>query len=219
MKEPSLAEALIHDLPRDFDPPDPWSKHRVLGYRLRPFCHWHIFLLEQIESPILVTGSPDSMEDLLRAVRICRLRFREFDPGISGWSLRAFWSSLGRRSREKQLHAFSEYIRDFQTGPEYRIIPPEQKSGHRPPSRKGSPPAVLEIIRKVISETRCSYREAWEMPAGEARWHYAMSLQEHCELDFMTEERKTQEERFLKSWEETDPESLKKALEVARRFN
>jgi hypothetical protein len=209
--EPSFAEAFFHRLPHSFDERDPWSEHRVLGLRLRPFSLWHQFLLSAADSPLLQSESEIELTDLARAVSICRCRYHQSDFGV-GMRLRSWWSVAGKGGFAKELSAFRDYIRDFQSSPEYSIIPPDHAA---PSTPRGQPPELLKIVDDVMHEARCSRRAAWEMPEGEARWWHAMALRRKgVDLNFMTPEERARQAGI----EQEDPELYAQMLAVAEQF-
>lgn len=179
--EAAFSEAFLHRLPVRFDRQDPWSAHRVLGVRLRPFSVWHAFLLTREESPLTQVREGQMSigpADLLKAVDICRLRYpqNEIQPRFS-W--RAFWRMLGG-GFEREVEAFKGYLADFQTVPDYTVIPPRNAGESRTPA-----PETLRLVRAVIGCTGCRRDEAWDCPLGEARWWFALWLQERgADLDF-----------------------------------
>lgn len=206
--EPSFAQAIFHDLPRNYDSRDPWSNHRVLGLRLRPFSLWHLALLQEIDSPLLIPLRKDEPcaagpRDLARAVRICRLRWPQID-WKGDFDLRVLCALLGGFT--KHLAAFAEYVKDFQASPEYIVIPPERNGNEPPRAPRGAPPAILRTLREVIQVTGCSRSDAWDMPVGEARWWYAIADNERFECDFMTQVKRDEQARIKKEnpelWEQ-----------------
>jgi hypothetical protein len=214
--DPTFAEAFIHRLPRKFRDEDPWSEHRVLGVRLRPFSLWHELVLDFVQngfgiSETAMLSRADAAEELSRAVRICRCRYGEVDVRpIRSW--RGAWSLLGR-GLERELRAFRAYVEDFRQIPEYTIIP--SKLGSNEP--RGQPPEVLKMIVGVVAVTGCTRREAWEMPSGEARWFYAMHLRAAgSDLDFDTAEEKEERARIARENPDLDAQ-LKKAAEEYRQ--
>ena len=208
--DPAFAEAFLHALASPFRANDPWSGHKVLGRRLRPFCLWHSFLLEQMGSPF-VTGAGVTAADLSRAVAVCRCRY----GGVSRtprFSLAAFWKVLGR-GLGSEVQLFREYVADFQTRPDYRVIPPRGATG---PAR-GQAPEYLRLVAEVIAMTRCSRQEAWEMPVGEARWWFALGLKNRgADLDFADAEQRAAEEREIAALKARNP-GLHEALRAAGR--
>lgn len=124
--DPAFGEAFVHALARPFRPSNPWSGHKALGERLRPFCLWHSFLLEQMGSPF-VTGAAVTAADLSRAVAVCRCRYGE-TVAPTRFSLVAFWKVLGR-GLAVEVQRFREYVADFQTRPDYRVIPTRGATG------------------------------------------------------------------------------------------
>lgn len=208
--DPAFAEAFVHALARPFRPDDPWSGHKVLGKRLRPFCLWHSFLLEQMGSPF-VTGAGVTAADLSRAVAVCRCRYRElYAP--TRFCMVAFWKVLGP-GLGKEVQRFRDYVGDFQTRPDYHVVPTRGATG---PAR-GQAPDYLRLVAEAIAVARCSRQEAWEMPVGEARWWFAIGLKNRgADLDFADAEQRAAEAREIAALKIRNP-ALHEALRAAAR--
>ncbi len=206
--ERSFSEAFIHRLAERFRDDDPWSAHRVAGRGLRPFCLWHLMLLQQIGSPLLSNPGAMSGEDVLRAVSIFRCRFLEANVAAR-WTASALWKLSGKRI-EQERAALLEYVEDFLQRPEFSVA----AIGRGGKSiRLGPPPEVIYVASAVIFATGWSERFVWEMPIGAAYWYHALSRRQREPIDFMTpEERAFQDEleaAGIKAWEPTeepDPE-------------
>lgn len=195
--EAAFTEAFFHRLPRRFDARDPWSAHRVLGKRLRPFSIWHALLLTQEASPFTMGGGVARVAppDLVKAVSVCRLRYPLSRPdgrmGGPRFSWRAFWRMLGG-GFAREVEAFNTYLEDFQTVPEYTVVPPKSAGEARTPA-----PETLRLVRAVLACTGCSRAEAWDCPMGEARWWYALWLQERgADLDFTSAHVRAEQEQL-----------------------
>lgn len=190
--EAAFTEAFFHRLPRRFDAHDPWSAHRVLGKRLRPFSIWHALLLTREASPFTMGGGVArvSPPELVKAMRVCRLRYPDSLVSLR-FSVRAFWRMLGG-GFAREVEAFNAYLADFQTVPEYTVVPPKSAGESRTPA-----PETLRLVRAVISCTGCSRAEAWDCPMGEARWWYALWLQEcGADLDFTSAHVRAEQEQL-----------------------
>jgi hypothetical protein len=200
--EAAFAEAFIHRWPRRFDARDPWSGHRVLGKRLRPFSIWHALLLTREASPFTMGGGVARVApgDLVKAVAVCQMRFPWSGPDGQiqpRFSWRTFWRMLGG-GFAMEVEAFQAYLADFQTLPEYTVIPPRNAGESRTPA-----PETLRLVRAVIGCTGCSRQEAWDCPLGEARWWFALWLQERgADLDFTSAGVRAEQEQL----EQENPE-------------
>jgi len=164
--DPAFGEAFAHHLPPDFDESDPWSAHRVLGLPLRPFCLWHRFQLEVLESPILVPGQPIGLGDLRAAVAVCRTRWREnsrgpeFDPLL-------WWRVAGKGLRQ-HIALFDEYLRDFFQVPEVCLV---SETEGKPAMPVGQPPETFRLAAEMIGWTKWPSRTVWELPIAEVNFY------------------------------------------------
>ena len=211
--EPSFSEAFIHALKRPFRPQDPWSAHRVLGRRLRPFSLWHLLLLQEMESPLSPLVGGEAMPgDVAAAVAVCRCRYGEvrMSPGVG---LRGLWHMAGRKAFAATLAGFREYVADFYVKPDYTIIP--SGTGGGTSATCDEPPEIMVILADAMASAQCTRAEGWEMPVGEALWWQAMTRRARgVKLDFMTAEEIARREK-LKSEE---PELYAAMLEATRQF-
>lgn len=190
--EAAFTEAFFHRLPRRFDARDPWSAHRVLGRWLRPFSVWHALLLTREASPFTEGGSRARVApaDLVKAVTACRLRYPASEVHVR-FSWRAFWRMLGG-GFAREVETFSAYLADFQSVPEYTVVPPKSAGESRTPA-----PETLRLVRAVMGCTGCTRAEAWDCPLGEARWWYALWLQERgADLDFTSASVRAEQQRL-----------------------
>ena len=190
--EAAFTEAFLHRLTRRFDARDPWSAHCVLGRPLRPFSVWHALLLTRESSPFTMGGGVARVAppDLLKAVTVCQLRY-PFNAVSLRFSWRAFWKMLGG-GFAREVEGFNAYLSDFQTVPEYTVVPPKSAGESRTPA-----PETLRLVRAVMGCTGCSRAEAWDCPMGEARWWYALWLQERgADLDFTSAHVRAEQEQL-----------------------
>lgn len=160
------------------------KRHRVLGRRLRPFCLWHVLLLQAIHSPF-VAGGNATLFDLKNAVAICRLGYRQ------SHIRRQFWPRFMTVKRlRKHVELFMEYVGDYLSKPEYTVVPLDIRD-RRPPPRITPPPAVVCTAYNAAYGARISIKEAWEMPIGEAYISEAMHFRaQGSQLDFLNDEEK-----------------------------
>lgn len=168
--EPKLAEALIN------------SEHRILGRKLRPFCLWHLALLQTLDSPYLAAGKVEPF-DLRTAVGVCSLHYGQSKV------IRplAFITSRSVTRFEQASNKFLAYIGDYLQRPEYTIVEPDRRGSGTP---LGPPPEVLQIVDDVMFQRNITERQAWEMPIGLAYWYQAMTVKRVYNTDFMTPEEK-----------------------------
>jgi hypothetical protein len=176
--DPAFSEAFLHRLARNSE----WSAHRVLGRRLRPFSLWHLLLLSEVESP-LIQAAPIAAHDLVVGVELCRCVYPASTlGGRSLWRriLNAWHIAGGGLSR--QVERFRAYREDFESPPDYSIVPPERSSG----TTRGQPPLLFQLLVATIKVARCGRQEAWGVSPGEAAWYRAEWLKERgCDVDFI----------------------------------
>ncbi len=175
------------------------DSHRVLGYKLQPFSIWHRFLLEFFNSPLITeTASTNGVEDVLKAIQVCRVSYPNY-PKKQG-----ILSKIAILCRswdvETQANRFMSYIEDYAAFPE--LWDKEDSDG-----KPSSAPETLSMAVQLI-ELGFSEKEAWDMPIGKAFWYSSISaLLKGAEIDFVTaEERQMQEnkDQILKDMAEAE---------------
>ena len=160
---------------------DNGTRHRLLGVRLRPFCLWHLFLLQALDSPFIRNGSA-TVFDLKTAIGICRLGYRQSHIA------RPIYPILGARQLRKQVQKFLDFVGDYLNKPDYNIVSLESPTG-KPLPRVTPPPAPVLAAFEAAQGARISVKEAWEMPIGEAYIAQSMHLRlQGAMVDFMTED-------------------------------
>lgn len=193
MLDETFARAFSHDLAPDYNDADPWSSHVVLGKRLRPYSLWHNFMLETIDSP-LIHGLPPTHLDLVRAIAIFRSRFRQ-------WSLPTRLGvvdlyHLARHGLPYHVLALDEYVKDFNSEPEFTVKSPTPSSGAKATSSKlivGRAPEIFRMAAEMIGWSGWSDQKVWEMPMSEVRWYLTQALRDQlvpkgADVDFLTDE-------------------------------
>ena len=154
---------------------------RLLGLRVRPFCIWHLFLLHALDSPFIRKGEVGSFE-LRTAIGVCRLR-----GGDSRIRRPAPWR-LSLRSGNLRFHVtqFLHYTRDYVVKPDYAVVAPPAPRGSTPAPKIVPAPELLRVVADIVGWSGCSFRDAWELPVGQAYWWQSMALRARGErLDFM----------------------------------
>lgn len=158
------------------------KKHRILGVQLKPFCAWHLWLLQAIDSPFLRTGEVTPF-DLRVALGICRLHYRKSKVK------KAWWPMITQKQFQGCVARFMAYIADYLNRPEYNIITPEPYPGSKPPRQTAPPPEIIMLVFDAAHGARVPLVEAWNMPIGEAYIAQAMFMrQQGAQLDFMNQE-------------------------------
>lgn len=148
------------------------GRHVVLGRALRPFCLWHKFLLEFIDSPFVSGTQPPTLIDLELAVRVCRSRFDtpiESIFGRRGFAQKLWMLWLAKRyDAQAEGEKFRQYIHDFHAHP--RFWQPAQA----PDAFDGPMPETFSIACQLIHGGGWGAGVeawAWEMPIGRAYWY------------------------------------------------
>lgn len=162
---------------------DNGNQHKVLGVKLRPFCAWHLFLLQVVESPFINAGVVE-LYHLRRAVGICRLKFPDSrtKPPIPPLV-------INQAGLEREVHRFLEYVGDYLQKPEFTIIPiHEFGSQDRIPKNPSPPPESIQLVFDAAKGANVSLNEAWNMPIGQAYIAQAMYFKQQGTLvDFLTD--------------------------------
>lgn len=176
---------------------DNGNTHKVLGVKLRPFCAWHLLLLQVAESPFLDNGKV-YLYHLRRAVGICRLKFPRSRT-------RPPWGPIVMT--QKKMHAevskFILYTNDYIHRPDYDIMPINVMSRGAPAGRPPEPPPdVIQLVYDASHGANVSIDVAWNMPIGQAYVAQAMHYQKSGLLvDFMTDDER-EFQRRLKEYEQ-----------------
>jgi hypothetical protein len=164
--------------------------HRVLGVKLRPFCAWHLLLLEVAESPFIDNGRV-YLYHLRRAVGICRLKFPHSRPRLP-WG--PMMMNQGRL--HKEVSKFLLYTGDYLHKPDYSIIPLYGGGrGDKPFHPPSPPPELIQLVYDAANGANVPIDVAWNMPIGQAYISQAMNFKKQGLLvDFMNDtEREFQE--------------------------
>lgn len=154
------------------------TRHRVLGFRLRPFSLWHEFNLQLIDSPFL-TGEPIHLKDLIAAVRICRSQYRSggCTPGLGiPRDLRRrlkWWLRLWRCNLRMEVARFENYLRDYASPPK---LWPNQHLDAKGGEGDRDFDELLEAVGLIWKETGCGEEYGWNMPKGAVHWYVSMFL-------------------------------------------
>lgn len=158
-------------------------EHTVLGHRLLPFCTWHKFQLEIINSPILL-GEPCTLAQLEHAVAVCCttfpnvVRFKVHDTRLK----RVLWFLDKRKySLHAELRKFGDYLTNHSSGP--KLWDKANNEGGKEPDCDDN----LEAVCYYRKHTHCSEAEAWMVPLGRMRWYNTVfSRMEGAQVDFWT---------------------------------
>lgn len=205
--------------------------HTVLGRRLRPFCAWHQFLLQAIESPLVTPGAVPSLADVETAARICRSGYRTplariLPPAPRGrvarwWQrVRVTWTAA-RYPLPDATAAFDRYLRDYMAPPEFWQAAPTGAA-----EVLNHFPAPITLTASLI--TGGSFQPdneaaAWEMPLGRAHWYSAAfakqngaDLRLRTESDDLLDKMRSAKARYA-AWKNSPKYAAWKASQQRRR--
>lgn len=160
-------------------------RHKILGRTLRPFCFWHLLLLQVLESPFVTNGNI-TLFDLKNAVAICTLGYRQ-----SKIRRPIFPLFIKLKRLKEAVEHFMVYVGDYLSKPEYVIVPWDTGGSKGFPRLPPTPPPnLISTVFNAAHGARVSIKEAWEMPIGEAYIAEAMYFQmvKDNQLDFMDDE-------------------------------
>jgi hypothetical protein len=166
--------------------------HKVLGVKLRPFCAWHLLLLQVAESPFLDSGKV-YLYHLRRAVGICRLQFPHSRTRLPLGPL-----VMTQKKLHNEVGKFMIYTNDYIHKPDYCFKPLD---GGRNIGRTFQPPApppeVIQLVYDASHGANVPIDVAWNMPIGQAYVSQAMHYQKSGMLvDFMNEEEREFQEKL-----------------------
>lgn len=166
--ERAFLESLLH------------AEHRVLGFRLRPFCAWHLIALDACGSPFAGAGEfGETVEDqfaaLLLAARVCSAGYdpelRCLDVPVAAGPTDPDDDRFARYVPVigEQVSAFIDYLDDYahKASPEFYQAEPAAGAGAK---RAASGFDDLQIMLGFLAQAGIYGRAAYEMPLGEARW-------------------------------------------------
>ena len=176
--DPSLAGAFI----------DGGLEHRVLGVPVRPFCLWHVLLLQALDSPFLRHGEVGLFE-LRTAIGICRLRFGQSRVRRPFLGPRALWRLCRRGGLRREVKEFLGYTADYIYKPEYSVREPKLPAGSSPRIPSHSAPEIIRLVGDVVGWSHWPEAYVWELPPSRAHWYRAMALRAAgIDVDFMSDE-------------------------------
>jgi hypothetical protein len=167
--------------------------HKVLGARLRPFCAWHLYQLQIIDSPFLSSGQV-FLYHLRRAVGICRLQFPN-----SRTRLPIFPLVINQAKLEREVEKFLAYVGTYLQRPEYNIIQPDEfNRGRRPARIPANAPEPVQLAFDAAHGANISLADAWNLPIGQAYIAQAMQMRRQgLMVDFMNEKERDFQESIL----------------------
>ena len=212
----TFSEAWLHDLPRNYTPSDPWSNHRVLGRRLRPFSLWHRLLLRSIDSPFLDATRTATPQDLDRLASICRCRYLQVDFNARG-TARLFWQ-ISAGGLDRNTDALAKYMEDFGARPDYREAPTNAPDKSAPELPIGRPELEFTQACAIVKWSRWPEAMVWEMPECMSEWYYTMAMEaDGARFDFTNDERREYEANLDAIFERRrkKAEALTKEMEAA----
>jgi hypothetical protein len=158
------------------------GRHRVLGFRLQPFCRGHVAALFAVSSPMLAepgSGARISAGDLVVALRICS---RPGWPLLAPDDIHPHWRDLFLRlwlaKRPERLREAVEKFRDYRDahGSFPTFYSDESVREHPdlpediPSERPLTAPAVLAQVCSLTSRTTIRWELAWQLPLALPTW-------------------------------------------------
>lgn len=174
-------------------------RHKVFGWTLKPLSLWHKLLI-RASGLSLFDGDEDvTYADIYRVAYACRLTYPQTPKPqgrVSRWyhSVRLFLCDAN-----KEASAFSDYINDYVTAPEFWSK--EEASQGRV---KGGAPEELSVVVGLMLQG-FSEKEAWDMPLGKASWYSsAYAAWKGADLDFVTVKEREMQEQWKAMQEEMD---------------
>ena len=170
--------------------------YRLLGRKLKPFCLYYQFWLENVQSPLL-QGGPVENDDIILFWRICQLKFGE-NPRIRKTDfLRTIWCDKAKAHR-----IIVAYLTDYFSPPQlWQKSMPVGIETHRGPM-----PQTLQLLSRCMM-LGFSHEEAWMLPLGLAHWYSAAHIENtHSGLSFQTEHQRKMMEEMKKRQEAKEKE-------------
>lgn len=177
----SFAEAVVHS-----------HRHRVLGFRLKPFSLWHAANLDFFESPFLGHKQPADIAALYVAARICQLKYPHvfrrgyLERAVEWWAILRFKALKRQKDRVsfpllREIAKFSAYLQDYASRPEYM-------SGEDAVPVK-CPWYLYEAATLKTYNPRMTWSQCWDFPVGEAGWcNAAMHEARGIKIELVTPE-------------------------------
>lgn len=153
----------------------------VLGRKLRPYSLGHSFILEATASPF-VTGGPVNAFELIGAVLMCSIPFRELVDKINTNGLEAESAAMGKDMDLGVMYAaelakFNDYLRTYDKAP-----PAIQKKAET------ECPVPWQFIVAWRLMERIPEDRAWDMPLSLALAYNAAWRWEHGDETLLGED-------------------------------
>ena len=170
--------------------------YRLFGRKLKPFCSYYEFWLENIDSPFIRGGAIES-DDLVMFFKICRLKFLQ-SPSLNKIDL----LRAALCNKQKGFNTVSKYMKDYYSPPQFWSKPEVTTGGS-----KGAMPSICNTITRCMA-LGIPHEEAWMMPVGLAKWYAAahtqisggdLNFQTQNERNFMSELKKRKEKSYGKT--------------------
>jgi len=176
------------------------TEHTVFGKRLAPFCLWHQFALELVQSKALA-GVPLTTFDLWVAVRVCTTPWTPWHrvPDLRPPSKLRFLWEVGRYDFSVEVKKFSAYLADYTTQPK---LWPNNHNTEVQGADDRDMDDHFETVMHLITSTNVTLEQAWTMPVGMARWMSIASLKlSGAKIDIWTPEHQARFEVHVKERE------------------
>lgn len=165
----------------------------VFGLDLPPLSLGGLFLLEQIESP-LVTGRDATADDVLLACYLCARPHEEARRALRAPDLASQWvewgaawgerlgADIAARARiiEEECTRFRDFLSHWIRAPKRWRKPDESPGGTKTPW-------LVFLVSELRRHYGMSDGEAWAMPCAKAFAYYAAICEGHGDKDLVSE--------------------------------
>jgi hypothetical protein len=152
----------------------------VFKVKLRSLTIGHLFLLYEIESPLLNPFEPIGREDILRAVLICSQPYRKARASLTSNATLGFVFLLALLNRkadlEKEREKFQRYLAENRRLPATRL---------KPGGRGRNSPEAWRLLTMLLRDFRMSLDQAMDCSIRRANCLWAVSAEMDGALELM----------------------------------
>jgi hypothetical protein len=160
--------------------------YKAFGLALAPLSLGHVFLLESIQSPLLLPSAKAELGDLLLCVLVCSRPYTEASKTLGDPELAARIGTLAQTwaltlskttTLEEQAKAVEAYLLHY-------LQAPPRWGGD---GSKLKTPWQLFLITELQRHLGVTEQEAWNMPCNKAFAYYAAIAESAGDKSLMTE--------------------------------
>lgn len=152
--------------------------HTVLSLKLQPLSLRHMMWLQHLESPLIYTAKPVTLEDLELAVLVCSSKdneetLKKLSSTAGGWFEKLVqhgWRWLNR-SKVKDAKALQGEIRKFLAYQDDCCCLPEFMQSKGAQKTEEKMPYMLTYAAALIKSTGWSEETVFNMPLGKVIWY------------------------------------------------